>query len=78
MPKKLISIVTPLYNEEENVNELYRQISKVMVSERRYNFEIIAVEHGSTDSTFKKLLSINSRDKRLKILQLCVQDNKLL
>lgn len=68
--KKLISIVIPLYNEEENINELYNRLNKFIRNEKNYRFEIIAVEHGSADSSFDKLLSINKKDKRLKILQL--------
>jgi len=68
--KKLISIVTPLYNEEENVNELYKELLKVINGEKKYNFEIIAVEHGSHDKTYQKLLHIRKKDKHLKILQL--------
>ena len=68
--KKLISIVIPFFNEEANIEVLYTQLKKLMIREGKYNFEIIAVEHGSTDSTFRKLLSINKKDKRLKIAQL--------
>lgn len=68
--KKLVSIVIPLYNEEENVSELYSRLNKLTRTEKKYSFEIIAVEHGSADSTFNKLLAINKKDKRLKILQL--------
>lgn len=68
--KKLISIVIPFYNEEGNVEALYKQLSKLMSKENKYDFEIIAVEHGSTDSTFQNLKAIRNRDKRLKILQL--------
>lgn len=68
--KKLISIVIPLYNEEENVKELYRRLSQLFTNEKKYDFEFIAVEHGSTDSTFEKLLNLNKKDKRVKILQL--------
>lgn len=68
--KKTISIVIPLYNEEENVDELYRQLRQLMNKEKKYDFEIIAVEHGSSDQTFKKLMTIFKKDKRLKILQL--------
>lgn len=68
--KKLISIVVPLYNEEDNVQELYKALRELMVKERKYSFEIIAVEHGSSDSTFNKLFSLREKDKRLKILQL--------
>ena len=68
--KKLISVVIPIFDEESNIDELYIQLVKLMSREIKYNFEIIAVEHGSTDSTFKKLLTVNKKDKRLKILQL--------
>ena len=66
----LISIVIPLYNEEDNVEELYRQLKLLMNKKENYNFEIIAVEHGSVDTTFEKLLLLNKKDKRIKILQL--------
>ena len=68
--KKLISVVIPLYNEEENVRELYRQLLLIIQKEKKYSFEIIAVEHGSTDSTFQKLIDLHKKDKNLKILQL--------
>lgn len=68
--KKLISIVTPLFNEEGNIDELYKQLLALMSKEKNYSFEIIAVEHGSIDSTFGKLLAIHKDDKRVKILQL--------
>ena len=68
--KKLISVVIPIFDEESNIDELYIQLVKLMSREEKYSFEIIAVEHGSTDSTFKKLLTVNKKDKRLKILQL--------
>lgn len=67
---KLISVVVPLYNEEENIEELYRRLSALISEEKKYRFEIIAVEHGSTDSSFTKLLSLHKKDKRVKILQL--------
>lgn len=68
--KKLISIVTPIFNEEENVKELYIKLKDLMDSEKGYNFEIIAVEHGSTDNSLVKLITIRRKDKRVKILQL--------
>ena len=68
--KKVISVVIPFYNEEENVVEIYRRLAELFAKEKKYNFEIVAVEHGSTDSTFKKLLILRKKDKRVKILQL--------
>ena len=53
--KKLISLVIPVYNEEQNLDELYRRLKEVMAKEPKYNFEVIAVEHGSKDTSFAKL-----------------------
>ena len=68
--KKFISVVIPIYNEEENVEELHKRLSQLFSKEKKYNFEIVAVDHGSTDATFKKLLSLRKKDKRVKILRL--------
>lgn len=68
--KKLVSVVIPFYNEQGNVEELYRRLNNLFLKEKKYNFEIIAVEHGSSDSTLSKLLAIHKKDKRLKIVEL--------
>lgn len=68
--RKLISIVTPLYNEEENVDELARRLTLLFDANPSYDFEVIAVENGSTDSTFQKLLAVREKDPRFKILRL--------
>lgn len=64
---KLISIVTPFYNEEENVDELCRRIVDVM-SKLPYNYEHICIDNCSTDSTVKKLKYVCARDKRVKLI----------
>lgn len=68
--KKLISVVIPAYNEEEGLNELKRRLQQVIDKLYNYSFEIIIVENGSLDNTYKKLLEINKEDKRFKIVQL--------
>lgn len=70
MVKKLISVVIPAYNESDCIDELAKQLSGVFNKESKYRFECVVVENGSTDDTFEKLLKINKRDKRFKILRL--------
>ena len=70
MPKKLISLIIPAYNEEECVDELFNRLVKVFATEDKYNFEVIIVENGSIDSTWDKLQAIASKDSRFKILKL--------
>jgi len=62
-----ISIVIPIYNEEESVGTLYEKIIDTM-NKLPYDYEIIAVDDGSTDNTFNKLKEIASKDKRLKVI----------
>ena len=65
--RKLISIVTPCYNEEENIDELYQRIMTVM-STLPYNYEHICIDNASTDSTVKKIKDLAARDKRVKLI----------
>jgi dolichol-phosphate mannosyltransferase len=68
--RKLVSIVTPLYNEEDNVEELARQLTAMFDENPGYDFEVIAVENGSSDATHDRLLAVRARDSRFKILRL--------
>lgn len=65
--KKLISIVTPCYNEEENIDELYQRIVAVM-STLPYDYEHICIDNASTDSTVRKIKDIAARDNRVKLI----------
>jgi dolichol-phosphate mannosyltransferase len=68
---KLISVVTPAFNEGECVDELSRRLSAVFAGlSERYEFEVIVVENGSVDDTYTKLLAIRQRDARFKIVRL--------
>jgi polyisoprenyl-phosphate glycosyltransferase len=68
--KKLISIVVPAYNEQDNVNELTTRLKCVFAANPTYDFEAIIVENGSLDNTYEKLLAVHQQDNRFKILQL--------
>jgi glycosyltransferase involved in cell wall biosynthesis len=63
-----ISIVIPVYNEEENLKELYVKLSNVLrvITE---NFELIFVDDGSTDNSFNILKEINTGDKKVKAIK---------
>ena len=67
MSEKLISIVTPCFNEEGNVDELYERIKTVM-SGLNYQYEHIFIDNASTDNTAKKLRVIAAQDARVKVI----------
>ncbi|MEM1257904.1 MAG: glycosyltransferase family 2 protein [Bacteroidota bacterium] len=60
-----LSLVIPLLNEAESVQELYDWIVSVMQS-NRLSFEIIFIDDGSTDSSWKIISEIAERDKNVK------------
>ena len=66
--KTLLSIVTPCYNEEENIPELYTRICAAISHFTQYDFEIIAIDNASTDNTVSVLKALALKDKRLKII----------
>lgn len=66
--KTLISIVTPCYNEEENIDELYTRICKAIEPFVQYDFEIIAIDNASTDHTVAKLRALAELDHRVKLI----------
>jgi len=67
MNMKLISIVTPCYNEEDNIEELCQRVAAVMANQP-YNYEHICIDNCSTDGTVNKIKEIAMRDKCLKLI----------
>ena len=67
MTKKLISIVTPCYNEEDNIDELCERINHVMDA-LPYDYEHICIDNCSTDSTVNKIKAKAVIDKRIKLI----------
>ncbi len=69
MAKKLISIITPCYNEQASVAECYETIKKVIETElSHYTYEHIFCDNCSTDNTVKVLKEIAAKDPRVKII----------
>ncbi|MFJ4343848.1 glycosyltransferase family 2 protein [Pseudomonas sp. NPDC089401] len=65
--RKLISIVTPCYNEEANIDELYQRIVEVM-SRLDYDYEHVFIDNCSTDGSHAKLRALAAQDKRVKVI----------
>ncbi|AKP34008.1 glycosyltransferase family 2 protein [Yersinia aleksiciae] len=65
--RKLISIVTPCYNEEANIDELYQRIVDVM-ARLDYDYEHIFIDNCSTDNSLVKLRALAAQDKRVKLI----------
>jgi len=63
-----ISVIIPTYNEEENVEELYKEL-KTVISSLKLNFEIIFVDDCSTDMTNQRLLELHTQDPIIKIIK---------
>lgn len=69
MAERLLSIMSNCYNEEENVDEFYRQISEIMACyQGRYAFELIFIDNSSTDGTVAKIKAIIARDRRVRLI----------
>ena len=64
----LISVVTPCYNEEENIELLYNEVKEVFDDLRGYDYEHIFIDNDSRDSTVSILKKIATFDKNVKII----------
>ncbi|MBQ3413895.1 MAG: glycosyltransferase family 2 protein [Clostridia bacterium] len=65
---KKISVVIPMYYEEEVANECYERMKKVLNNISNYEYEIIFVNDGSKDKTLEILEEIAKKDKNVKIV----------
>ena len=68
--KKLVSIITPVLNEEDNVDFYYKKLCKTLDTlSDRYNFEIVITDNASTDKTFELFEKLAKKDKRIRIFK---------
>ncbi|MBE6443532.1 MAG: glycosyltransferase family 2 protein [Alphaproteobacteria bacterium] len=65
-----ISVVISAYNEGESVNELHKELTKVMKDLPLKSYELIFVDDGSSDDTYAKCQKLQTKDKHVKIVHL--------
>ena len=65
---KKLSVVVPMYNEEEVATICYDRLTQVLVKLDKYDYEIIFVNDGSKDKTLGILEVIAKKDKNVKII----------
>jgi glycosyltransferase involved in cell wall biosynthesis len=63
-----LSVIVPLYNEEESVRPLYSAIRKTLDS-IRVDYEVLFVDDGSQDSTFRVAADLAAEDNRLRVIK---------
>lgn len=69
MSKKLVSILSPVHNEEETIPLFFSRLVNVL-SELDYDFEIIFLNNRSGDSTLQVIQNLMERDSRVRVLTL--------
>ncbi len=66
---KLISIITPVYNEEQNIKDCHLAVKNVFQTKLKdYNYEHIFADNASTDNGLKILKEIAANDKKVKVI----------
>lgn len=64
-----LSVIIPVYNEEENIPLLHRRIQQVL-EEQDFSYEVIYVDDGSKDGTFSELRRLATSDYHVRVIQL--------
>lgn len=69
VPQPLLSVVVPMYNEEEGTELFFARLVPVL-EKITPDFEIVCVDDGSSDQTMANLMRHHARDGRIKVLSL--------
>lgn len=70
MNKKKISYIIPCFNEEKNIPVIYNKIKNIILSNKKYLFEIVFVDDCSTDMSFEIIKKLSLKDKKVKCISL--------
>lgn len=72
---KKLSLVIPLYNERESLEELHGRIGASLAS-MEVDYEIVFVDDGSTDGSYETLTEIGSRDENVRVIRFLANRGK--
>lgn len=67
---KTIDVIAPVYNEEDCIVEFASQLILVFDSETKYDFRLILVENGSTDTSYELIRQLSETDPRIACIKL--------
>jgi glycosyltransferase involved in cell wall biosynthesis len=62
-----VSVVVPLLNEQDNIRPLYDQLTQALAGS--HNYELIFIDDGSTDDSFRVLAELHKADGRVKVIR---------
>ena len=68
--KSLISVIIPCYNEQAVIHQCHERVIKALKDLSDYDYEVIYIDDGSSDNTYKELQKFREQDKAVKILKL--------
>lgn len=63
--KKILSIIVPTYNEQENIEYAYLELKKLLRTIPKYDYEIIFVDNYSSDRSRQLIKKITQKDKKV-------------
>lgn len=67
---KKISIIIPVFNEEQSLNDLYTAVNSLMNDNTEYIWEVMMIDDGSTDHSLQIIKKIRETDKRISYIHL--------
>lgn len=68
---KTITILTPMYNEQENIHQFYKQINEVIKGLMdTYQFEFLFINDGSSDNSLLEVKNLSKEDTRVNYVDL--------
>ena len=63
----MISVIIPIFNEEENINKLSKSITEALSD---IDYEVLFINDGSTDNSENEILKLSSTDTKIRLINL--------